>query len=183
MKKTILIDMDDTIEDLLPEWVTYLNNKYHTTVNPNEITNWNIEIFFPTLTQEEVFEPLFVDSFWETVKPKQGAIEYIRKLKDNGYNILICTASFYQTLQSKMDNVLFKYFDYLSWENVIITPHKQMIKADYLIDDKPENLIGGTYKGILMDAQHNQWFNEKKYGILRVKNWYEIYLLFGGKDQ
>lgn len=175
MKTTILVDMDDTMEELLPAWVTYLNNKHHTSVPPNGITDWDIEKFFPELTKEQVFEPMYIDSFWATVQPKPDAVQYVKRLKDDGYNILICTASFYQTLQAKMDDVLFKHFGYLTWENVIVTPHKQMVRADFLVDDKPENLIGGCYKGILMDAPHNRWFNEKEHNIHRAKSWQEIY--------
>lgn len=76
-----------------------------------------------------------------------------------------------------MDTLLFKYFDYLTWNNVIVTSHKHLIKADYLIDDRPENLIGGVYQGVLFDAPHNKNFNEAQYGIIRVTSWEEIYSL------
>lgn len=177
MNTTVLVDMDDTMEELLPAWVVYLNNKYHTSVNLNGITDWDIENFFPELTKEQVFEPLYIDSFWRTVQPKKDAVKYIKKLQDDGCNILVCTASFYQTLRAKMDDLLFKYFDYLNWNNVIVTPHKQMVKADFLIDDRPENLLGGCYQGILIDAPHNQWFDNKKALIPRVKGWSEVYRL------
>ena len=39
------------------------------------------------------------------------------------------------------------------------------------------SLIGGKYKGILMDAPHNRKFNEREHGIIRVKTWCEIYAL------
>lgn len=87
----------------------------------------------------------------------------------------VCTNTNYKTLKDKMDKVLFKYFDFLSWNDVIVTTNKQMVDADFLIDDGVHNLLGGKYKGILMDAPHNRKFNEREYNIFRAKNWQEVY--------
>ena len=52
---TILIDMDDVLENLVECWVAALNRKHGTTVKPEDITNWLIGEFFPSLTKEELF--------------------------------------------------------------------------------------------------------------------------------
>lgn len=176
MKKyTILIDLDDTMIDLLGCWVPEINKRYGTNVNPEKINDWNISQFFPTLSREQVFEPLFENDFWNNMKPKTGAIKYIKALKDDGHKVYICTNSNYKTIKNKMDAVLFKFFDYISWNDVIVTTHKQIISADFLIDDGVHNLVGGKYKGILMDAPHNRSFDEKEHNIVRFKSWKEIY--------
>lgn len=171
----ILIDMDDTIEDLLGSWVASINTRYGTSVSPEEIVDWEIEKFFPSLTRFQVFEPIFTEDFWDTVKPKKDAVKYVKMLRDEGYQVYICTNTNYKTLKSKMDKALFRYFDYLTWNDVIVAKNKQMIDADFLVDDAVHNLIGGKYKGILMDAPHNRDFNEKKHDIIRAKTWEEIY--------
>lgn len=173
----VLVDMDDTITDMLSVWVETLNKNYRLSVRYEDITDWNINLFFPTLTNEQIFAPLYTDEFWLKVMPKYDAIKYIKKLKDDGCKVFICTSTNYKTIKAKMDNLLFKYFDYLSWNDVIVTSNKQLINADLLIDDGVHNLIGGKYKGILMDAPHNRKFDEKKHGIIRVKTWREIYAL------
>ena len=77
----ILVDMDDTIEELLPAWCRWLNKYYGTSVNPDNITDWEVAKFFPELTIEQVFSPLIDNSsFWKTVKPKPGAVKYLKKL-------------------------------------------------------------------------------------------------------
>lgn len=174
---TILVDMDDTIENLLDNWIHWLNVKHGTSVKPDEVIDWEIDRFFPTLTRHEVFEPIFTEDFWDTVTPKEDAIYYVKRLIDDGYKVYICTNTNYKTMKPKMDKVLFKYFDYLTWNNVIVTGNKQMVKADFLVDDGVHNLVGGSYKGILMDAPHNWYFDEEEYGITRVKNWKEVYNL------
>ena len=171
----VLIDLDDTIIDLITPWINSLNQKHGLNVSISDIDNWDICKFFPTLSRYEVFEPIFEKGFWDNVKPKGDAVEYVRKLYDDGYRIYICTNSNYKTLPEKLDKVLFKYFDFLSWNDVIVTSNKQLVNADFLVDDAIHNLINGRYKGILMEAQHNKNFNIQGYGITRAKNWREIY--------
>lgn len=172
---TILIDMDDTIENLLVPWISWLNSKYGTFVKPEEVIDWDIDKFFPTLTRYEVFEPVYTEDFWDMVMPKDGAVEYVKKLIDDGHKVYICTNSNYKTLKSKMDKALFRYFNYLTWSNVIIARDKQMVNADFLIDDGVHNIIGGGYQGILMDAPHNWYFDEKAHGVFRAKTWEDVY--------
>lgn len=62
---TILVDMDDTIENLAEAWVAYLNARHQTSTNLSDITDWDISKAFPTLTKEQVYAPLFEDAFLE----------------------------------------------------------------------------------------------------------------------
>ena len=95
---TILVDMDDTIESLVSAWVDYLNARHGTTTKLTDITDWDISKAFPTLTNEQVYTPLFEDSFWDWVKPIDGASEVLQKLIADGHKVLIVTTSNYHTL-------------------------------------------------------------------------------------
>lgn len=174
-KLTLLVDMDDTIEDLLGAWLTYLNQKHGTNVGKDDITQWDISAAFPSLSKQQVYEPILLNDFWKTVKPKDGAYDALEKMLADGHSIYIVTASNHETLHTKMECVLFRYFPFLSWNNVIVTSNKQMIKGDILIDDGVHNLIGGEYVGILMDAPHNKNFPNDEFGITRVYNWEDAY--------
>lgn len=98
---TILVDMDDTIESLASAWVDYLNTRHGTTTKLTDITSWDISKAFPTLTNEQVYAPLFEDDFWDWVKPIDGASEVLKKLIADGHKVLIVTTSNYHTLASK----------------------------------------------------------------------------------
>lgn len=172
---TILVDMDDTIENLAEAWVTYLNAQHQTSTNLSDITDWDISKAFPTLTKEQVYAPLFEDSFWDWVKPMKGASEALQKLIADGHTVLIVTTSNYQTLAAKMERVLFRYFPFLTWDDVIITAHKQLIKGDVLVDDGIHNLEGGDYFKILMTAPHNLYYDAGKNGMYRVTSWSDVY--------
>lgn len=176
MKKlTVLVDMDDTVEGLLQAWVDYLNKTHGTTVKKDDVTEWDVSVSFPEVSTAEVYAPLQNDEFWKTVKPFDGAAEYLQRLKDDGHKVLIVTTSDYRTLRSKMDNVLFRYFPMFTWNDVIITAHKQIVNGDVLVDDGVHNLIGGSYEKLLMDAPHNRRFDAEANGMTRVTSWSEAY--------
>lgn len=174
---TILIDMDDVLENLSFAWVEWLNNEYGTEVEWNSTRDWDMSKSFPDLTPAQIYSPLYDDDFWQTVKPIDGAADVLKKLIDDGHQLYVVTTSNYTTLKTKMDDVLFKFYPFLDWNNVIVTANKQMIRGDVLIDDGPHNLMGGEYKKILMDAPHNRDFKEWFYGINRVHSWEEVYTL------
>ena len=174
-KITILIDLDDTMTHLSRSWCKWLNDKYGTSVSNQDIQDWNMAKYFPELEPSQVFEPLHEDLFWKNIEPIDGAIEYIEKLIDEGFNVYICTASVFDTIKSKFECVISKYFPFISWDQVIVTSNKQLVNGDILIDDGVHNLEGGTYKKILMSAPHNESYDAESNGMTRVKTWEEAY--------
>lgn len=174
-KLTILVDMDDTIEGLLDAWLAHLNEKYGLSVVKDSITEWDMQKAYPTLTAEQIYEPLRNAEFWKTVKPYEDAIEYLQALIDGGHEIYIVTSSYYDTVKIKFENVLFKYFPFMPYSHVIITAKKQLVRGDVLIDDYENNLIGGSYWGILFDQPHNRGFDNQKHDIKRVYNWGQVF--------
>lgn len=178
MKKlTVLIDMDDTIENLCDVWVQCLNERYGTSVKPTDIKEWDMTKAFPTLSRKQIYEPLFDEELWERITPLPGAVETIKKIIDDGHKVVIVTASHQDAVSMKLNNVLFKYFPYLTIDDVIITSQKQLVHGDILIDDAPHNLEGGQYMKLLFDAPHNQSYKTEGTDIIRVHNWAEIYKL------
>lgn len=176
MKKlTILCDMDDVLENLLKGWTDWLNAKHGTKVDWRDIRSWDISSHYPSLSKDQLFEPFYIDEFWDWVKPIPYATEMLHQLKVDGHDIYIVTATTYETLPAKMERVLFRYFPYLTFDDVIVTTNKQMIRGDVLIDDGVHNLVGGDYVKLLMDAPHNKDFDADAAGMRRVYTWQEIY--------
>ena len=172
-KLTILVDMDDTLENLCEVWVDYLNEIYGTNVKLTDVTQWDMTKVFPILTRSEIFDVLTEANLWERVKPLPGAVEYLEKLINDGHRIVIVTSASPETISVKLNKVLFKYFPYLTYKDVIISSQKQMIKGDVLIDDAPHNLENGSYLKMLFDAPHNQTYDRPD--TIRVHNWKGIY--------
>lgn len=172
---TVLVDMDDTIERLIPAWVDWLNALHDTNVHPDDITEWDIHKFFPSLDKSEVYAPLYDDKFWETVKPREDAVKYLSRLMDMGFNLYICTTSNYQTIKSKLEFVINRYFPFIPWSRVITTHNKQLLNADILVDDAIHNLVGGSYKKILMTVPHNKDYDVSNDDMIRVHDWEEAF--------
>lgn len=171
---TILVDMDDTIEYLVKAWIQNVNKRYCKSVKYEEVLSWDVSKAYPDLTWEQVYETLTIQGFWKTVEPIPGAAEVLQRFIQAGHMVFIVTATPYISIPEKMDDLLFRHFPFISWEQVIITSKKQMIYGDVLIDDGVHNLIGGEYIKILMTAPHNRDYNAEANGMIRVHNWSEV---------
>lgn len=174
---TILVDMDDTIEDLLGAWCKWLNEVYDTKVNPSDIKDWDISKSFPMLSKKEVFEPLKYSTFWKSVKPKEDAVEYLNKLFELGFEIYLVTSTHYENIEDKYFFIVQRYFPFINWDHMIIAANKSMIKGDFLIDDAVHNLGKGDFQSILMTAPHNKDFPAERHNMIRADNWEQIYNL------
>lgn len=170
----IACDMDDTIEFLLKAWVRWLNRAYRCSVNHVDITDWRVDLYYPTLTKEQVFEPLDLEDFWKTVPPMFDAIKYLELLQSEGFDIYIVTSAHPESVAPKLQHVLFKYFPFIDPSKVIICHNKQLIRCDIMIDDGPHNIVG-NYVGLLKDAMHNHSYNCDNVNVKRVFCWKNIY--------
>mgnify|MGYP003292472703 CR=1 FL=1 len=173
-KYTLLIDMDDTIENLAEAWCAWLNSVYGTAVVLEDHTEWAFDKAFPELTKEQVYEPLFREDFWNTVKPTKDAMYYMEQLWNYGVPMYICTASHPDTVKAKYNAIIRKYFPFIPANHFITISNKKLLNGWYLIDDGTHN-FGGNYKGLLMDKPWNRLFNTTGKNIVRVHNWKEIY--------
>lgn len=176
-KLTILVDMDDTMVDLMSVWIARLNKQYGLSIKNSDICVWDLMQIFTALTKEQIYAPLHDPELWDELQPIEGSVKYIKKLIDDGHNVYVVTSAHYKTFQPKIEKVILKYFPYISWRNVIVTSKKQMIKGDILIDDAVHNHIGGDYQKFLMNAPHNQSYDAEENRMIRVSSWKEIYEL------
>lgn len=171
---TILVDMDDTIEMLLAAWIREANRRYSRNVQYDDVKEWDVSKSYPGLTRKQIYDIVLENEFWQTVEPMPGAAEALEHMMRAGHELFIVTATDYKAVPAKMGDLLFRYFPFLSWDQVIITSKKQLIKGDVLIDDGPHNLQGGEFQKILMDAPHNREFDAEANGMIRVHSWDEI---------
>ncbi len=166
--------MDDTMEQLLKAWLNGVNERYGYSVRYEDVSSWDVSKPYPGLTREQVYAIPDEPGFWGTVEPIEGAAEAIRGFMEDGHEVYIVTATPYISVAEKMDDLLFRWFPFISWDQVIIAKHKQLIKGDVLIDDGIHNLEGGDYVKILMTAPHNRNYDAEGNGMIRVGTWKEI---------
>ena len=171
---TILVDLDDTLEQLLAALVKRANERFHRNAAVDDVTDWSIVCAFPGITKQEILDFMREADFWEDVKPVPGAAEALKHFMDEGHEVYIVTATEMEHVTAKMRDLLFRCFPFLSWKQVIITGNKQLIRGDVLIDDGIHNLEGGDYKKILFSAPYNRHYDAEANGMIRVSGWDEI---------
>ncbi len=171
---TILVDMDDTIEQLLKALVARANERYCRNASVDDVTDWSIVCAFPGIAKQQILDFMRDADFWDTVEPVPGAAEALKHFMDEGHDVYIVTATEYEHVAEQMKGVLFRYFPFISWDQVIITSRKQLIRGDVLIDDGVHNLEGGKYRKILVTAPYNRDYDAEANGMIRVHGWDEI---------
>ena len=170
----ILVDMDDTIEQLLQAWVDGVNKEYGYRTAYDDVREWNVTAAFPGLTWEQVYAIPVRPGFWSTVQPIPGAAESLRRLMDAGHEVLIVTATPFESVPEKISGFLMEHFPFLRRDQIMITSRKQLIRGDVLIDDGVHNLEGGDYIKLLYTAPHNRAYDAEVNGMIRVNTWDEV---------
>jgi len=165
----ILCDLDDVLWDLLNPWIGRLNAMSGEKYCPKDITAWDISQFYPTLTKGVVYSPFREKTFWEKVHPMPHSREVVKKILEDGHKFKIVTSTHYNNATLKMTR-FFELFPELSWKDLTITTDKQAVQGHFLIDDNPDNLIGGSYYKILFDRPHNKDFTELTTDWTRVRD-------------
>lgn len=174
--KTILIDMDDVIENFTEAWVKGIGEKFGYCLTSEDIKDWHIGKFYPELTTEELYSIIRDPDFWLKVEPKEDAMKYIPKLQEH-FDVYLVTATEIATAGRKLKDLIEVYFPFIDEHHIIIAHNKQMVRGDYIIDDGLHNLIGHDAFKMLYDVPHNRLPDnlENKLGIYRVFSWKDIY--------
>ena len=183
----LLTDMDDVMEDLCKNWLELLkflqrDNPKYIHKSDKDLKGWNIAEHFPMLTIDEVFAPLNTDIIFDMLRPMPYAVEVLKKWNEKeDVNLSVLTSSHYSSIAPKRA-FLKKYFPYINWNQVIISSRKQMINGNVLVDDYENNLIGGSYDGVLFYQPHNDSFDISSYpNIVRARDWKDVDLILEQK--
>lgn len=163
-KPIILCDLDDVLHPLCPIWIETLNNMYSLNHNMQEMssTGWAISKLFVELTNEQILFPLKNNEFWSNVNVSNEGYSFLDWLKTHEYQFKIVTASFFESVSSKIKHFLNQTKGIVTQDDIIITMDKSYITGDILIDDAPKHMRKGCYKKLLIDMPFNRDFDESK---------------------
>ena len=170
----IFVDMDDICVNLLDEWLRILNTYDVPTKTIEDIVDWDMRKAYPTLTSEQIYGPLRDITLWKKVQPVEGAYHYLKKLKEDGNEIYVATASYPFPYYLKNEYCLLKHFDFLEPKDIICINNKSLLKGDILFDDYHENLrkFGGIK--VLRNRPYNKDCDKECFDF-RVDTWEEFY--------
>ncbi len=161
MTKTLLIDMDAILVNMLPPWLEKYNEATGENVQLSDVKEYNLT---KVCTNAETLDAiLHEDGFFYDMEPMPHAILAMQVLMEAGYDIVIVTQPPRGTLYkhpTTPDELLKllddpepefavrdkrrwmkKYFPGYGLENMIFCHRKDMIRGDLLFDDKPDHLI------------------------------------------
>jgi len=182
-KKVLIIDMDEVMyEDWAPraycEYVGIDFAKY------KRKTGY-IQELFPDKEELDKFVNFFlsIPNYYDNVPLKPGARKVIEKLNKK-YMVYICTDYLFKNYEWESDKVLLnktkalaRDFPFISPAQYIFMRGKQLLHADYLIDDRAWN-FGPHIKTPLLFTGHfnkNLTANELSEKVIkRVNSWKEI---------
>jgi 5'(3')-deoxyribonucleotidase len=135
----IIIDMDETIVDLVGPWMDDLNKKVGRAHTRDEIHCYSVESTYPELEPVLLFECFNTPGFWSGLQPFPGAIDFVSALYEDGHQIYIasipCEAPLcaWEKIQWIKD-----WLPFLDEECWFLTRSKYMIRGDVIIDDNPK---------------------------------------------
>lgn len=177
---TILVDLDDVLNNQNELWIAELNDKHNRSVNLEDITDWDVSKFYPHVCKTKLYEPLESERLIHQMSPPPGSIDYTWSWYSAGHNLLVATSTNTRNAGCKVE-WMYKYYKWFDERNLIVTHHKQLLRGDVLIDDGihnllPDKLTGAVpqYSKLCMDRPWNRGFDCLKHGIHRVCSFQEI---------
>ena len=174
------IDLDGTLWPVLPRWVASLNDRHDLSVSVDDITDYDITLFFPSLTKEQIYEPLNDERFWGYIEAYNDGLYFVVKQLAYGHSVKIVSASCYKHIPSKFKR-FFECFPMFNWDDVVITSDKKSVKMDLLVDDCFDNLSGNCgYHKILINKPYNLKYEAETHGIIRVNDLYHAHEVIQG---
>ncbi len=193
MKKTLLIDIDDTLINSFE--LPIVNQFLGTNYGEEDFKSYIQEIFTDPSEMERFHEFLFTQKVYgdDTIKVKDDAIRVVKKLS-KAYSVYLCSDYTFWQKPWESDrffvekfHFLKRHFNFISPLQHIFLKEKQLLQADIMIDDRIENFGENIRQRILFSAYHNKTISSDELrdrGIIRVDTWSDIEsLLLDGKKR
>lgn len=172
MRKTVVgCDIDEVINMQIKEILKLYNAKYNDFLKYEDMTNYNIQRFLKSQCKH-LFEEFCTDEFIEGLQISLDDIDILTKLNSE-CQLYFCTAR-HPYVIAATDRWLEKNLPWYHSGQLIRCKDKYLLKLDYLIDDYIGNLVGGSYRKIMITRPWNIDFDYVD-GIYRVYSLKEAY--------
>ena len=168
--KRICVDMDEVMADTLAEHLRRYNQTFDEAVTPQDLAGKGLFEITPVDRRQQLRAFLDAEDFFEDLALMPGAQDVLQQLSSR-FDIFIATQAMAvpNSLGSKY-RWLQRHFPFIPPTQYIFCGDKSILRADYLIDDLPKNLLRFEGQGLLYTAPHNLTAT----GFLRVDNWQQV---------
>jgi 5'(3')-deoxyribonucleotidase len=166
--------MDEVMADTLAEHLRRYNQTFDEEITTQDLAGKGLWEFTPLDRQEQLRDFLHAEDFFEDLALMPGAQQVLKDLSAR-FEIFIATQA--MTVPNSLGpkyRWLQRHFPFIPPMHYVFCGNKSILRADYLIDDQPRNLLRFEGQGILYTAPHNLGATD----FVRVNNWDEVDLYF-----
>lgn len=150
----ICLDLDEVTVKFLEELCNRYNIRTGNNLKPHQITEWNLT----NSIGKENLDIFQSRDFFASLKPFPNAIEEIKSLQDDGFNIIIATNHmFNQEIKLGKLEWIERYLPFIY--DVYFGDKKYELKADLIFDDCPKFLRKFPGIKIANDRPYNKNVN------------------------
>jgi 5'(3')-deoxyribonucleotidase len=172
----ICVDMDEVMADTLAEHLRRYNQAFDEDVTTEDLAGKGLWEITPLDRQAQLRAFLDAEDFFEVLDVIPDSQPVLKDLSTR-FEIFIATQAMavpnslgpkYRWLQ--------RHFPFIPPTHYVFCGNKSILRADFLIDDQPRNLLRFEGQGLLYTAPHNLAAT----GFVRVNNWREVAEYFAG---
>jgi 5'(3')-deoxyribonucleotidase len=168
--------MDEVMADTLSEHLRRYNQEFDEAVTVNDLVGKGLWEVAPLDRQQRLRAFLDAEDFFEDLPLMPGAQQVLSDLSGR-FEVFIATQA--MTVPNSLGpkyRWLQRHFPFIPPTNYIFCGNKSILRADFLIDDLPRNLLRFEGQGLLYTAPHNLAAT----GFTRVNDWQEVAEYFAG---
>jgi 5'(3')-deoxyribonucleotidase/uncharacterized protein with PQ loop repeat len=166
----VAVDMDEVIADSLSHHLDLYNQATGESLTPERIREVGLEAAIPSRFRD-LFERIpHQNGFFEDLGVVEGSQHALRDL-DSRFDVYITSAA--MDVPFSFDSKyrwLQRHFPFIPPHRIVFCGDKEIINADYLIDDRSRHFARFRGTGILFNAPHN----DRERTHQRAKNWDEV---------
>lgn len=174
-KPVIACDMDEVVADVYDKFLKIYATTYNRVLKKEDYWGKKIYQIDGAIKLRDV---LYDKGFFADLPVMKDSQEVLQELQEK-YEIFFVSAAmeFSNSLVDKR-NWAQQHFPFIPWKNIVLCGSKRIIRADYMIDDHPRNLVDFDGKGLLYTSSHN--IDENRF--TRVNNWQEVRDFFKNEE-
>lgn len=172
----IILDQDQVICDWMQRILEWYNEDKKTAFTKKDIKAWNVVMNLGEHSEDFLRSAMRYPELYRDLDAIEGAIKGIKKLIDDGHDVIIATAvpkcagiAYHGKLEWIRRNMPF-----FPLNNFVAIQRKDLLMGDVLLDDGIHNLVPFAKTGkmtVVFDCPWNEGFEG---ATRRVKHWNEF---------
>ena len=183
----IVLDQDEVIVQWLATVLEWYNLDFGTSYTRDDVKSWKVTDSLPN-SHHFLRSTMRYPEFYRDLVPVEGAIAGVKKLMDDGHDVVIATAIPKCAPIAHVGKLewIRRNMPFFPLDNFISISRKDLIDGDVLFDDGLHNIVpwhGSGKTAVIFDAPWNRSLSigpgTGRENIYRVRHWNEFLKLIG----